>query len=286
MRLGLVVCICAGALACLRAGPSRGASIPSRRAARPSSSLPSLANLTRARDALESLRAHVVTGDPAALTLVGLSLAVADGAREMTGEPASDERVERSLIVNDIESAATMLVTTTCGNALLASMRWVGGRWIAATQLVLVAEMRPGRCGQTAVRAQALRLASDIPRELAVVVTTEDATGETVRGPFLSVFQLGADARLVTLLSAAPFGSTDDATGATTQGEFLVVDDVPSPRDLHVSIRPGRPGLVGGTTPEIVRRRYALVRGRLEMTEEHREACDQGEGVRPGSSSR
>ncbi len=261
-----------GLLAC--ASPPRTSTAPAGHAVLSSRASRSPADALRADGALEDLRAHMAAGDRRALALVAVSLASADGAREMTGEVAADERVDRALVVNHEGDAATLLVTTTCGNCALASERWDGTRWAPVTQIALVQDLHPGRCGQTNVRAQALRLASDATREIAVVVVSEDATGESVRGPFLSVFQLGADARLATLLASAPFGAMDDNTGATTLGEFLVVDDVPAPRDLHVSIRPGRPGPGGGPAAEIVRRRYALRAGHLELVEEHREASD------------
>jgi hypothetical protein len=106
------------------------------------------------------------------------------------------------------------------------------------------------------------------------VVVSQDATGSEVVGPFLSVYQLGDAGRLATLLANAPFGAMDDETGATTLGEFLVVDDIPAPRDLHVSIRPGRPGPGGAPVAEIVHRRYALRGGRLELVEERSEAAE------------
>ena len=105
-------------------------------------------------------------------------------------------------------------------------------------------------------------------------MTGASVTGASVTGPYLSVYQLVHGARLATLLSNAAFGSMDDETGATTHGEFLVVDDVPAPRDLHVSISPGRPGPGGAPPAEIVRRRYTLRGGRLELAEERREEAD------------
>ena len=220
---------------------------------------------------LEDLRAHMAAGDAHALAFADITLAGADGAHEMTGEAAADERVERAVVVGHPDDEAALLVVTTCGNATLVSGHWDGQHWQPVNRVPLMRDLHPGRCGTTTVRAEPLRLSSDVAREVAVVVVSQDATGESVQGPFLSVFQLAGDGRIGTLMSHVPFGSMDDETGATTQGEFLVVDDVPAPRDLHVSIRPGRPGPGGAPVQEIVRRRYALRGPHLELVEEHSE---------------
>jgi hypothetical protein len=224
--------------------------------------------------ALDDLRARMAAGDPNALTLVGVRLWPAEGARDITGDIAPDERVERAVIVSHPDEDAAVVVVTTCGNASLGALHWDGAQWRAGARIPIVQDLRPGRCGETTIRAQAIRLSSDAPREVAVALVSQDATGESVTGPFLSVYQLVHGGRLATLLANAAFGSMDDETGATTHGEFLVVDDVPAPRDLHVSISPGRPGPGGAPAAEIVRRRYTLRGGRLELAEEHREEAD------------
>ncbi len=65
----------------------------------------------------------------------------------------------------------------------------------------------------------------------------------------------------------------DDATGATTTGAYLVVDDIPAPRDLNVTIRPGHPGPGGPPAAQVTRRRYGLRNGRLELIEETSESA-------------
>jgi hypothetical protein len=119
-----------------------------------------------------------------------------------------------------------------------------------------------------------MALSGDTPREIVVVVASQDATGESLRGPFLSVYQVRPGGRIATLLADAPFGAMDDATGATTLGEYTVIPDVPAPRDLHVAIRPGRPGPGGPAPTEIVRRRYVLRGAHLELASETTELAE------------
>jgi hypothetical protein len=199
---------------------------------------------------------------------VGLALERAAGAREMTGEPAADERVATAVVTARASDAAAMFVTTSCGNVALVGLRRAGGVWSSAVRHAFVSQMHPGRCGRVEARASAIALSSDARREVAVVVATEDVTGETVTGPFLSVYQLGRGGALTPLLANAPFGSTDDTTGATTTAEYLIVEDIPAPRDLYVVIRPGRRGPGGPPPNETTRRRYALRSGRLELVQE------------------
>jgi hypothetical protein len=111
-----------------------------------------------AQTALDALRAQVEAGDRAALAAVGVALAEAGGAHEMTGEAAQDERIASARVVGQQGDAAALLVSTSCGNAVLASVRWDGTRWQHAQHLPLVEGMRPGRCAQTSARAEALAL--------------------------------------------------------------------------------------------------------------------------------
>ena len=232
-------------------------------------------NISHAGDAsLEDLRARMAAGDAASLGVLGVALAASEGARDITGDVAPDEGVERAVVVNHVGDDASMLVVTTCGNATLASVHFESSRWRTVTRVPVMQDLRPGRCGQTSVRAEPLRLSSDAAREVAVVMVSQDATGASVTGPYLSAYQLTRGGRLETLLANAPFGAMDDETGAITHGEFLVVDDVPAPRDLHVSISPGRRGPGGAPVAEIVRRTSGLRHGRLELIDEHSEESD------------
>lgn len=220
------------------------------------------------RQALEALRTAVEASEPAALSTVGITLARAEGAQELTGEPAPDERISAAQVVQRQVDDAVLLIQTSCGNVTLSAVHWNGGRWRPGERVALVEGMQPGRCGQTTVRAEAIALSSDVRREIVTALTSQDATGASVRGPLLSVYRLGAGGTLVPLLAEAPFGSVDDATGATTVGEYSVVESAPPPRMLYVSIRPGRPGPGGAPANQIVRRRYALRGDRLELVDE------------------
>ena len=251
------------------------AGIPARnQRARRSGVTATTAGLSGDASALEQLRARMAAGDARALSAAHVVLDAASGAREMTGDEAVDDRVSSATLVTRVGDSAALLVITVCGNATLASVRWEASRWIAGERVELVGDMRPGRCGQTTVRAESLPLASDVRSEIAAVVTAQDATGESLRGPFLSVFQLQTHGALRVLLADAPFGAMDDVTGATTTGNYLVVEDVPAPRDLYVAIRPGRPGPGGAPVNEIVRRRYAIRGARLEMIQQTSEAAE------------
>lgn len=223
---------------------------------------------------LEALRMRVAEGDAAALRAVGVSLEPAGGAREMTGEAASDERIARAEVIGRADDSAAMLVVTSCGNVTLSTLRWERERWTSAEHVPLVRELHPGRCGQTEARAEAVALSSDARREIVVVIGTQDATGESVRGPFLSVYQLRAGGVLGALLRDAPFGGTDDETGASTTAEYYVVEDVPPPRDLHVAIRPGHLGPGGAPPSQIVHRRYVLRGARLVIAQESTEPVE------------
>ena len=229
---------------------------------------------TPGQGALETLRASMAAGDPAALAVLAVALVPAAGAREMTGELALDERVDRATIVTRSPDGAAVLLVTTCGNATLGTLGWDGSAWRESAHTALIGGMRPGRCAQTTVRAESMALTSDARREVAVVFVSQDATGESVRGPFLSVFHLGDAAALATMLTEAAFGSVDDETGATTQGEYAVIEDVPPPRDLHIAIRPGSRGPGGAPLAEINRRRYALRGARLEMVQQTTERAE------------
>jgi hypothetical protein len=189
---------------------------------------------------------------------VGVSVERANGAQELTGEAAADEHIAAVTVVARAGDTAALLVTTTCGNATLASLRWTAGAWRSGQHLPLVSGMRPGRCGQTETHAEAVALSSDARDELVVTYGGQDATGDSVIGPFLSVYQLAGQGVLRPLLQGEPFGGTDDATGATRQAQYYVIADVPPPRELHVAERPGRLGPGGAPVQEIVRRRYAL----------------------------
>jgi hypothetical protein len=250
------------------AGTPTGTATPTGPSPSQASGFETAASNARAQTALEALRARLERGEPEALSLAGVTLTPASGARELTGEPSPDERVGAARIVLHVADVAALLVESSCGNVTLATVRWDGERWVPATHLLLVAGMHPGRCAQTSARAEPVALTSDVRRELAVVVVSQDVTGGSVRGPFLSVYQPTPQGELTALLAEAPFGAMDDVTGATTIGEFSVIEDVPPPRALFISIHPGRPGPGGAPAQEIVRRRYVLRGGHLVLADQ------------------
>ncbi len=233
-----------------------------------------VANRSARRSALDQWVLRWRSGEPGALLALDVRLAATEGARELSGEPAADERVANVTVLAWRDDSAMVLTRSSCGNVWLSSVRWSDGNWARAESIVVVDGQHPGRCGQLELRAQPVALSSDARDEAAITWSLQDVTGESVRGPFLDVVQLRTAGHMHPLLHHAPFGSVDDMTGATTVGVISVVDDLPAPRPLVVSIHAGRRGPPGSQPSPDVERTYRIRGDALVLTHESRDGAD------------
>lgn len=226
--------------------------------------------------ALVTLVARLRAGDVALLGEPTVRLEPAGERRELTGEPAQPEQVAEARVAlraGGAREVAGLVLRTTCGNAWILGLAWSEQRWRVRATLALVTGERPGSCARTEVRAEPLALSSDVPRELAVVWSTQDETGERAVGPVLSVLRLDGAGGLTELLHAAAFGGLDEQTGQVFDGEYTVIEDTPPPRDLFVTVRRHDDALPRGTRTHGTRRQYRLDGAtlRLERTADERQ---------------
>ena len=212
-----------------------------------------------------------------AIDSIGLTLDRAGGARTLTGEAATDDRVRDASVVARVDDAAAALVTTACGDAWLVGLHLDAGSWRAASRVAVIDDAHPGACRLTRASAASRAMRTAEAREVIVSFASESEEGDEARDPLLRVYELGPDGSLSALSGDIGFGGTDDTTGAVRDAEWVVDEALFLPRDLYVQVRPGTPGPGGTAPPFVVRRTYRLERGRLVLFEE------TSERVRPRS---
>jgi hypothetical protein len=217
----------------------------------------------RALDALVRGLVDLPSADP-----LGLTLARADGARALSGEPAPDDRVREASVVARVGASAAVLVTTACGDAWLVGVHLADGRWSAVGRAALVDDARPGACRLSHAAGEARAMIDREPREVVVTFDSESEEGDEARDPLLRVYHLDADGALTPLSGDIGFGGTDDATGAVRGATWVVDEALLLPRDLYVQVQPERPGPGGSAPPFVVRRTYHLQGPRLVLVDE------------------
>lgn len=242
-------------------------SLTARAPASPHRLAPSVAVASEAdARALDALVAGLV--DTPSAAPLGLTLARADGARALSGEPAPDDRVREARVVARVASSAAVLVTTTCGNAWLVGMHLADGRWSAVGRAGLIDDARPGACRLSHAAGEARAMINRDAREVVVTFDSESEEGDEARDPLLRVYHLGDDGALTPLSGDIGFGGTDDVTGAVRGATWVIDEALLLPRDLYVQVQPERPGPGGTAPPFVVRRTYQLQGSRLVLVDE------------------
>lgn len=231
---------------------------------------------------LEALvRRAAEPGGEATVAQWGVVLGRAGGARTLTGEPERDDRVSTVTLVARVGLSAAVVVQTVCGSAVIVGLFWQDGSWMARGRVGLVDGVRPGRCRETSVRAEARAIETDQPREILAVTRSVSDEGDEVDGPWLRVFYLERDGALTARSGALAIGDEDPATGAVRQGDWIVEEALSTPRDFYIELLPGRRG-PGGAEPrrEIVRTTYRLRDGSyVPVAEERSEFRERANGA-------